>query len=169
MIAWANCPRDKYGVIPVFAHVNKDMAEIGMLQTSWALKIQLCWWHMRKAVHEWLSKGKLATTPYNVQQVQAEFDWISTTFVPLTKPSIRVGSWKKTSRLRNYQHPTQTRSSFVLQSQSPCEHPLQQHLHPCPQHLCDGPPILQLTNQKLHQPTCILDPCHPARRTRNLK
>jgi hypothetical protein len=47
---WADCLCDTYGVIPVFAHVDKDMAEIGMLRTSWVLKIQLCWWHMRKAV-----------------------------------------------------------------------------------------------------------------------
>lgn len=28
---WATCLHDTYGVIPVFAHVDKDMAEIGML------------------------------------------------------------------------------------------------------------------------------------------
>lgn len=42
LTAWADCLRDTYGVIPVFAHVDKDMAEIGMLKMSWVLKIQLC-------------------------------------------------------------------------------------------------------------------------------
>ena len=86
LTAWANCLRDTYGVIPKFAHVDKDMAEIGMLRTSWKLKIQLCWWHMRKAVRERLSKGKLATTPYNVSRVRAEFAFISLAFVPYGKP-----------------------------------------------------------------------------------
>jgi hypothetical protein len=31
LTAWTNCLRDTYSVTPVFAHVDKDMAEIGML------------------------------------------------------------------------------------------------------------------------------------------
>ena len=61
LMAWADCLRHTYGVIPVFTHVDKDMAEIGMLRTTWALKIQLCWWHMCKAVCECLRKRKLLT------------------------------------------------------------------------------------------------------------
>jgi hypothetical protein len=34
LTSWADCLCDTYGVIPVFAHVDKDMAEIGMLRTS---------------------------------------------------------------------------------------------------------------------------------------
>jgi hypothetical protein len=82
LTAWADCLCDTYGVIPVFAHVDKDMAEIGMLQTSWVLKIQLCWWHMRKAVRERLGKGKLSTTPYDVKRAHAEFPFIRCDFVP---------------------------------------------------------------------------------------
>ena len=74
------------GFIPKFTHVDKDMVEIGMLRTLWNLKIQLCWWHMQKVVRERLSKGKLATMPYNVSRAQAEFAFISLTFVPYGKP-----------------------------------------------------------------------------------
>src|ERR1700733_10471319 len=64
--AWGKCLRDKYGVIPKFAHTDKDMAEIGMLREVWEAKLQLCWWHLREAVKERLKKVKLSTTPYNV-------------------------------------------------------------------------------------------------------
>ena len=48
---WAAVLRDRYGIIPIFAHTDKDMAEIGMLHDVWlSVKIQLCWWHLRKAV-----------------------------------------------------------------------------------------------------------------------
>ena len=52
---WGKCLRDKYGVIPKFAHTDKDMAEIGMLR------------HLREAVKERLKTVKLSTTPYNIQ------------------------------------------------------------------------------------------------------
>ena len=79
---WAQHLCDAYGVIPAFAHVDKDMAEIGMLQSSWRLKIQLCWWHMCKAVGERLDKKKLTTTPYNPSLTKSEFSFISLDFVP---------------------------------------------------------------------------------------
>jgi hypothetical protein len=48
---WALCLRDKYGVVPAFVHVDKDMAEISMSKSVWPeAKIQLCYWHLRKAV-----------------------------------------------------------------------------------------------------------------------
>ena len=74
LIAWATTLRDKYGVYPVFTHIDKDMAEISMLRSVWINgKIQLCWWHLRKAVRERLAKGKLSTTPYDALQAQSEF------------------------------------------------------------------------------------------------
>jgi len=43
---WAQQLRDKYAIKPVFVHVDKDMAEIGMTRNVWKeAKIQLCWWH----------------------------------------------------------------------------------------------------------------------------
>ena len=60
------------------------MAEIGMLQDVWAsIKVQLCWWHLWKAVQEWLSKNKLFTTPYNAKCAHLEYVFIDTTFIPL--------------------------------------------------------------------------------------
>ena len=46
LTAWATCLCDIYGIIPVFVHVDKDMADIGMLCDMWKPKIQICWWHM---------------------------------------------------------------------------------------------------------------------------
>jgi hypothetical protein len=86
LTAWAKCLRDMYGVAPVFAHVDKDMAEIGMLRDVWRPKIELCWWHMSGAVEDRLKKNKLSTTPYNVSRAQSEFPFISTSFVPCGKP-----------------------------------------------------------------------------------
>lgn len=81
--AWASVLRDKYGIIPIFADTDKDMAEIGMLRDVWILiKIQLCWWHLRKAVRERLAKNKLSTTPYNAKHARAEFGFIDITFTP---------------------------------------------------------------------------------------
>jgi len=82
LTAWATCLRDKYGVSPVFAHVDKDMAEISMLREVWKAKIQLCWWHLRKAVRERLAKSKLTTTPYDPQCAHTEFPFIDVAFVP---------------------------------------------------------------------------------------
>ena len=66
--AWAQALRDKYGMILVFVHVDKDMAEIGMSKhVWWESKIQLCWWHMRKAVRERLVKSKLSPDPPDIR------------------------------------------------------------------------------------------------------
>jgi hypothetical protein len=46
LAVWAHCLRDEYGVNPVFAHVDKDMAEISSLKDIWKVKISLCWWHL---------------------------------------------------------------------------------------------------------------------------
>ncbi|KAJ7078765.1 hypothetical protein C8R43DRAFT_910298, partial [Mycena crocata] len=83
LTAWAKCLRDKYGIAEVkFAHVDKDMAEIGMLKGVWNAKICLCWWHLRRAVRTRLAKGKLATTPYDPGRAHAEFSFIDLAFVP---------------------------------------------------------------------------------------
>ncbi|KAJ7937453.1 hypothetical protein B0H13DRAFT_2302616 [Mycena leptocephala] len=58
--AWARKLRDEYGVIPIFIHTDKDMAEIGMAR----------------------DKSKLSTTPYNAQCAHAEFAFIIVTFKP---------------------------------------------------------------------------------------
>jgi hypothetical protein len=64
LAAWTKCLRDKYGINPIFAHVDKDMAEIGCLR------------QVR------LAKAKLSTTPYNAKRAHAEFSFIDEKFIP---------------------------------------------------------------------------------------
>lgn len=85
LTVWAANLCDLYGVMPTFAHVDKDMAEIGMLQEVWKPKIQLCWWHTKSAVKDHMEKSKLSMTPYNVQHAHSEFPFISIKYVPLGK------------------------------------------------------------------------------------
>ncbi|KAJ6603013.1 hypothetical protein B0H10DRAFT_2230039 [Mycena sp. CBHHK59/15] len=63
--AWAKCLRNTYGVIAQFTHVDKDMAEIGMLKDVRNAKIT-----------------KLVTTLYDLGRGNAEFPFIDITFVP---------------------------------------------------------------------------------------
>ena len=86
LTAWGTVLREKYGVIPQFVHVDKDMAEIGSCRKTWPqAKIQLCWWHLRKAVRTRLQLAKLSTTPYNVERARGEFRFISAGFQPSGK------------------------------------------------------------------------------------
>ncbi|KAK7439562.1 hypothetical protein VKT23_017491 [Stygiomarasmius scandens] len=81
---WAQQLRDKYGVKPSFIHLDKDMAEIGMARDVWFdAKIQLCLWHLRRAVRERLAKPKLSTTPYNALRAHLEFNFVDIQFHPL--------------------------------------------------------------------------------------
>jgi hypothetical protein len=83
LAAWESVLRSKYSIIPQFIHVDKDMAEISSCRKTWALaKIQLCWWHLRKAVRARLQLNKLSTTPYNVERARAEYRFISMEFRP---------------------------------------------------------------------------------------
>ena len=80
---WAAVLQDRYGIILIFVHTDKDMAEIGMLRDIWlSVKIQFCWWHLWKAVQEWLSKNKLSTTPYNAKRAHLKYAFINTSFIP---------------------------------------------------------------------------------------
>ena len=80
--AWSRCLRNKYGVKPVFTHTDKDMGEIGASKDVWEAKIDLCWWHLRRAVRTCLAKAKLSTSPYNLDQAMAEYDFIKPDFIP---------------------------------------------------------------------------------------
>jgi len=79
--AWSRCLRDQYGVKPVFIHSDKDMGEIGAVKMVWEAKINLCWWHLRRAVRTRLAKAKLSTSPYNLDRAMAEYDFIKPDFV----------------------------------------------------------------------------------------
>lgn len=70
-----------YGVKPLFIHTNKDMGEIGTSKDVWEAKINLCWWHLRRAVQTRLAKGKLSTSPYNLNKAMAEYDFIKPDFI----------------------------------------------------------------------------------------
>ena len=85
LVAWTKCLRDKYRINPIFAHVDKDMAEVGCLRQVWNVKISLCWWHLRRAVRTRLAKAKLSTTPYNAKRAHAEFSFIDEDFIPSGK------------------------------------------------------------------------------------
>jgi hypothetical protein len=73
---------NKYGVIPIFFHVDKDMAEIGMIRSVWNAKIQVCLWHLKCAVRARLEKRKVSTTPYNVHRAHADYAFIDVNFKP---------------------------------------------------------------------------------------
>ncbi|KAJ7086004.1 hypothetical protein B0H15DRAFT_950602 [Mycena belliarum] len=85
LTAWARCVRDTYGITVKFTHVDKDMAEIGMLKEVWDAKISLCWWHLRRAVRTRLANAKLTTTPYDPHRAHAEFSFIDVAFVPMVQ------------------------------------------------------------------------------------
>lgn len=83
LTAWGKCLREKYGVIPRFCHSDNAMAQISMARTIWpTIKIQLCWWHLKKFLKQRLAKKDLATTPYNSRRAHTEFSWIRLDFVP---------------------------------------------------------------------------------------
>ncbi len=80
---WVVMLRDRYGVYPWFAHLNKDMAEIGMVRTMWEeTKIQLCFWHLKDAIKRRLAQPKLTTAPYNGDSAHASFSFIDPKFKP---------------------------------------------------------------------------------------
>jgi hypothetical protein len=87
LAAWSKCLRDKYSIHPIFVHTDKDMGKIGSSQEVWEAKINLCWWHLRRAVRTRLAKAKLSSTPYNIDQAVGEFNFISADFIP---PGTRV-------------------------------------------------------------------------------
>ncbi|KAK1222702.1 hypothetical protein PQX77_014446 [Marasmius sp. AFHP31] len=91
---WSRHVRDAYRVRPCFINVDKDLAEIGMAQRVWPdARIQICGWHMKKAVKEHITKAKLSTTPYKATDAHKVFSFINPTFVPLGRadPGEREG------------------------------------------------------------------------------
>lgn len=80
---WLTALRDKYGIRPKFAHTDKDMAEIAAIRAVWPeAKIQICYWHARKAHRERLGNNKLSTTPYSPGEANREFRFITPNFFP---------------------------------------------------------------------------------------
>lgn len=84
---WLKAIRQLYGIKPRFAHVDKDMAEIGAIMQIWPkAKVALCWWHMKRALRTRVTDPKLPTTPYLEDRAHAEFSLIDRPFLPLSKP-----------------------------------------------------------------------------------
>jgi hypothetical protein len=87
LASWLEQLRDQHGVNPRFVHVDKDMAEIGAIRAIWPrAKIQVCWWHLRKAIRERLGRNRLSTTPYVPKLAHEEFPFISLSFTPAGRP-----------------------------------------------------------------------------------
>jgi len=64
------------------------MAEIGCAKVVWPeAKINLCWWHLHRAIRTRLAKAKLSTTPYNFERARNEYGFIDKDFIP---PGTRV-------------------------------------------------------------------------------
>lgn len=79
--------RDTYNINLKFVHTDKDIAEIKAAQATWpSSKHQLCWWHLWKAIREWLSKVKLSTTAYHPTSAKAVYSFINIKFAPDTPP-----------------------------------------------------------------------------------
>ncbi|EAU90664.2 hypothetical protein CC1G_03933 [Coprinopsis cinerea okayama7 len=69
LASFASACKKMYGVEPTFAHLDKDMAEIGCVKEVWPkAKTNICWWHLDRAVSKRLSTNKLQTTPYKLQR-----------------------------------------------------------------------------------------------------
>ena len=82
---WITKVKEVYHINPTFFHIDKDMAKIHTAKEVWNLKVQLCWWYLRKVVRERLKNTKLLTTPYKPTQANAEFSFVDIAFAPLRK------------------------------------------------------------------------------------
>ncbi|KAK7456463.1 hypothetical protein VKT23_010712 [Stygiomarasmius scandens] len=115
LTTWASQLRDKYGVNPRFIHLDKDMAEIGMARDVWShAKIQLCLWHLRRAVRECLAKPKLSTTPYNPLRAHLEFNFVDINFCPFTPADTEESEGGK-----DYYHPVINNNGPVVTNKRP--------------------------------------------------
>lgn len=78
------------GVKPEFTLTDKDFSEINAMHAVWpSAKHQLCFWHALRAVKPRLAKNKDTPGPYNPEEAQAEFSFISSNFVPLMQQTAK--------------------------------------------------------------------------------
>jgi hypothetical protein len=77
------CLRQR-GVNPRFAMVDKDAAQIRAIKTVWpAIHIQLCYWHLKRAVKRQLaSTKKPQQMRYTIYDAHTEFSFIDFEFYP---------------------------------------------------------------------------------------
>lgn len=70
---------------PRFVHIDKDMSEINAIRDVWPdVKIQLCLWHVKRALKKKLSSKKCPKiSQYNPQLASQAFSFIDQEFVPV--------------------------------------------------------------------------------------
>jgi hypothetical protein len=85
---------DTWKIKPVVTLCDKDCSEINALRGVFpSAKLQLCFWHVLRALKERLKILKQRPGFYNVQEAIDEFEWIDHTFVPimqLSKEEVRA-------------------------------------------------------------------------------
>jgi MULE transposase domain len=85
---------DDKGVKPRFVMTDKDMSQIGAVKRVWpAAGIQLCLWHVKKAVKRKLAETKKPkTVRYSMNDAKTEFPFIDLGFYPATGPETAIQS-----------------------------------------------------------------------------
>jgi hypothetical protein len=84
---------DTWKIKPVVTLCDKDWSKINALRAVFpSAKLQLCFWHVLRALKEQLKILKWQPGFYNVEEAIQEFNWIAQTFVPikqLTKAQVK--------------------------------------------------------------------------------
>ncbi|KAI6030965.1 hypothetical protein F5J12DRAFT_779973 [Pisolithus orientalis] len=72
----------------LLAFVTIIMFTHGLSMSTRIWQKLLCWWHLWRAVQEWLAREKLSKTPYHLLWANHEFSFISVDFQPLSTPDV---------------------------------------------------------------------------------
>ena len=77
--------RDQVLLNPIFFLTDKDFAQISAAQSTWPkVKIQLCKWHIQRAVETKLKDYRVMTrTNYDEDQANRKFSFIDKQFIPV--------------------------------------------------------------------------------------
>ena len=76
-----------------FFLTGKDLAQVNAARQVWPnIKVQLCLWHLKKAVNKRLADNKLPkVNNYNAGLARMSVDFIDDTFVPLINTCDKKG------------------------------------------------------------------------------
>lgn len=79
---------DKWKIKALVTLCDKNWSEINALRAVFpAAKLQLCYWHVLRAIKERLKILKRQPGHYDMAEAMAEFPWIDATFIPLKQLS----------------------------------------------------------------------------------
>ena len=79
----------KLGVMPEYTLSDKDWSEIEAMMETWPeAKHQLCFWHALRALKQRLSKRTETPAHYDPTEVQREFSFVTSIFVPLAQQGL---------------------------------------------------------------------------------